>query len=98
VKDGLQQRVSEFIGIYEPDLPAVRIIDPTHNDMQKFQLSGDSTADSIIQFYEDWSNKLLKPYVKSQDIPEKNDDPVKVIIITHSMMFDCCLDCRLEDF
>lgn len=82
VLDGLPKRLAEYVGVTERDIPTVRIVDPASEEMLKFTLQGDITADSIIQFYEDWVNKRLKPIFKSAEVPESNDEPVKVIVGT----------------
>lgn len=35
---------------------------------------------TIVKFYEDFAANKIKPFFKSQPIPEKNDEPVKVIV------------------
>ena len=48
--------------------------------MQKFVMEGAITKDTIIQFFNDWKDNKLKPHFKSEEIPEKNDEPVKVLV------------------
>jgi protein disulfide-isomerase A1 len=78
VREGLPKRLADYVGVAEKDIPTVRIVDPGHDELQKFTLESDISADTIIQFYEDWANKRLSPVYKSQEIPESNDEPVKV--------------------
>lgn len=33
-----------------------------------------------MKFYEDFAGNKIKPFFKSQPIPEKNDEPVKVVV------------------
>eukprot|EP01017_Pseudomicrothorax_dubius_P007214 TRINITY_DN121_c0_g2_i3.p1 TRINITY_DN121_c0_g2~~TRINITY_DN121_c0_g2_i3.p1 ORF type:complete len:487 (-),score=179.29 TRINITY_DN121_c0_g2_i3:185-1645(-) len=80
VREGLPKRLADYVGVAEKDIPTVRIVDPSGSDMRKFTLEGAITAQSIVQFFEDWSNGRLKPVYKSEDIPESNDEPVKVIV------------------
>lgn len=35
---------------------------------------------TITKFYEDFAGNKIKPFFKSQPIPEKNDEPVKVVV------------------
>jgi len=47
----------------------------------KFKMDGNKfTADLVQQFYADYLAGNLEKFVKSQDIPEKNDGPVKVVV------------------
>jgi hypothetical protein len=67
VSEGIQQRLAEFIGVDESQLPTVRILDPVNN-MKKFTLEGraqDITVDSISQFIENFKNDKLTPFLKS---------------------------------
>jgi protein disulfide-isomerase A1 len=73
------QRLGEYIGVTEKEVPTLRIVLPSQN-MHKFSFEGDVTAKNIKSFYEDWANGRLKPFFKSEAIPESNDEPVKTIV------------------
>lgn len=80
VKEGLPKRLADYVGVSEKDVPTIRIVDPGHDELQKFTLESDISADTIIQFYEDWANKRLQPVYKSEEIPASNDQPVKILV------------------
>ena len=51
--------------------------------MKKFTFEGDAKSfkfDDLKQFVSDFKNKKLVAALKSQDIPETNDEPVKVLV------------------
>lgn len=51
--------------------------------MKKFSYEGDVkslTVDSLKSFIEDFKSGKLAPFLKSEAIPESNDEPVKVIV------------------
>jgi len=73
------QRLADYIGVTEKDVPTLRIVLPSQN-MHKFTFEGDVTAKNIKAFYEDWANGRLKPFFKSEPIPEANDEPVKTVV------------------
>lgn len=79
IKEGLESRLAEYIGVKEEDLPTVRIHD-TRVDLKKYNLVGDITKESIKKFVKDWEDGKLKPSLKSQEIPEKQDKPVYTIV------------------
>ncbi len=82
VTEGIQQRLGEFIGVEEKDLPTLRLLDPA-DAMKKFNYPGSAdsiTVDSIKQFIEDFNNKNLKPFLKSEEIPTESNDPLKIIV------------------
>lgn len=82
VSEGIQQRLGEFIGVEESSLPTIRILDPANN-MKKFSFPGKTesiTVESISEFVKDFKSGFLQPFLKSQDIPEDNNEPVKVVV------------------
>jgi len=82
VSDGIQQRLGEFIGVEEASLPTIRILDPANN-MKKFTFPGrieSLTLDAITQFINDFKSGSLQPFLKSEDIPADNSQPVKVVV------------------
>jgi protein disulfide-isomerase A1 len=82
VKGGIQERLAEFIGVSEADLPTLRIISP-EADMKKFTYEGDvasMTADNVSSFLNDFKTGNLKVHLKSAPVPESNDGPVKVVV------------------
>ncbi|XP_022755641.1 protein disulfide isomerase-like 1-4 [Durio zibethinus] len=51
-----------------------------NDDGRKFVLDGEVTLDKIKAFGEDFSEDKLKPFYKSDPIPETNDEDVKVVV------------------
>ncbi|XVE79751.1 hypothetical protein DITRI_Ditri14bG0081700 [Diplodiscus trichospermus] len=51
-----------------------------NDDARKFVLDGDVTFDKIKVFGEDFLEDKLKPFYKSDPIPETNDGDVKVVV------------------
>jgi protein disulfide-isomerase A1 len=79
ITEGLEQRLAEYIGVTAADLPTVRIHD-TRSDLRKYNLDGEINEENVLQFVNDWEAGKLKPHLKSDPVPEKNDEPVKVIV------------------
>ncbi|XWS53266.1 hypothetical protein CRYUN_Cryun11dG0142700 [Craigia yunnanensis] len=51
-----------------------------NDDARKFVLDGDVTFDKIKVFGEDFLEDKLKPFYKSDPIPETNDEDVKLVV------------------
>ncbi|CAA7390439.1 unnamed protein product [Spirodela intermedia] len=69
--------VSEYFGVAE----GPKVLAYTGNeDTRKFFLDGDVTVDSIQKFGQDFLEDKLKPFYKSEPIPEKNDGDVKIVV------------------
>lgn len=82
VSEGIQQRLGEFIGVDEAALPTVRILDPSNN-MKKFSYPGRAqtiSVASVAEFIKDFKEGKLTPFLKSEEIPESNNEPVKVLV------------------
>uniref|UniRef100_A0A646QE81 Protein disulfide-isomerase n=1 Tax=Hemiscolopendra marginata TaxID=943146 RepID=A0A646QE81_9MYRI len=47
---------------------------------EKFVMEGEFSMESFEKFINDFLEEKLKPYLKSEPIPEKNDEPVKVAV------------------
>ncbi|XP_009778611.1 protein disulfide isomerase-like 1-3 [Nicotiana tabacum] len=70
--------VSEYFGV-SGDAP--RVLAYTGNeDGRKFVLEGEITLDSVRSFGEKFLEDNLKPFYKSDPIPETNDGDVKVVV------------------
>lgn len=82
VSEGIQQRLGEFIGVDESQMPTVRILDPANN-MKKFTLETrpqDMTIEILTAFIDNFKNEKLVPFLKSQEIPEANDEAVITLV------------------
>jgi protein disulfide-isomerase A1 len=79
IKEGLETRLAEYIGITEADLPTVRIHD-TSVDLKKYNLDGQITEESVLQFVDDWKAGKLRPHLKSEEIPATQDEAVIVLV------------------
>jgi len=97
ITDGLEQRLAEYIGVTQSDLPTVRIHD-TRTDLKKYNLVGDITAENIDKFVADWESGHLKAHLKSEEIPATNDEPVKILVGKnfHSIVMDESKDVLVE--
>lgn len=77
VSEGIQQRLGEFIGVEQGELPTIRLLDPAEG-MRKFAYAGQIeslTVDNIRQFIQDFKDKKLQPFLKSEEIPAESSDP-----------------------
>ena len=80
VTSGLGQRLSDYIGVKAESSPALWIIHPANRDLSKYQFTGEYTQEGVAQFIANWRAGSLEKIYKSEDIPEKNDEPVKVVV------------------
>jgi len=80
VTSGLGQRLADYVGVKAASTPAVWVVAPAKGDLSKFPLNGDITTESILRFLNQYKTGTLDRHYKSQEVPEKNDEPVKVVV------------------
>lgn len=75
-------RVMGYFGITEDDLPtAVLVHMPDGGQMKKYLYDGEELEkEAMIDFAERYFAGSLKPFLKSADEPENNDEPVTVLV------------------
>lgn len=79
--EGLGKRLADYIGVKESDTPCVKIVVPTDAEVLKYTLSGEITADSLVNFYEDFKAGKVKPTFKSAPVPANPlDGNVRVLV------------------
>ena len=83
VSSGIQQRLAEFVGVTETDLPRLMIVGFNPTGIDKYVFEGDIatlSADDVTKFFLDYEAGNLSKFLKSEDVPETNDEPVKVVV------------------
>ena len=50
------------------------------NEVLKFRFEKEVTKENLEAFINEFNNNKLETYKKSEEIPEKNDAPVKIIV------------------
>jgi len=81
VKDGIQERLAEFMGVTEADLPVLRAILPA--DMKKFESpvkAADLTVESIGTFLDDVLDGKMKAHLKSEAPVDNSKNDVHIIV------------------
>ncbi|KAG9155075.1 hypothetical protein Leryth_011060 [Lithospermum erythrorhizon] len=84
----------KFFGLAEDQTPLLFIL---QNNGTKY-LKAHIQADQIASWLNDYENGNLKPYIKSEPIPEANDELVKVVVADslHDMVFNSGKNVLLE--
>lgn len=73
-------RILEFFGLKEEDCPSIRMIE-MGKSMQKFKPeSEDLSEEAVAAFVGGVLDGSIKRHLMSEDIPEKNDEPVFYIV------------------
>lgn len=62
---GLGERLSDFIGVYTSETPAIRIIVSKEENVVKYQFKDALTAKNLLAFVEDFHAGKLEPVYKS---------------------------------
>jgi len=81
ITGGIQERLAEFMGVTKEQMPTLRAILP--EDMKKFACEtkpADLTVDIIGKWADDVLSGAVKPSLKSEEIPETNDEGVFTLV------------------
>lgn len=79
IKGGLGERLAEYLGITEADENLLVIVHFEGGNPVKYRLAGWTQA-TAAKFVDDFKAGTLKPFFKSDPVPESNSEPVKVIV------------------
>ena len=79
--EGMSVKLSEFCGIKEENIPKIFIIDPTNENPFKYEFKGEANEENLVKFVEDWENKKLKPFLRTEEIPDPDDNDGDVYIV-----------------
>jgi len=83
VTGGIQQRLAEFVGVTTEDLPRLMIVSFNAQGIDKFVYDGELselTADDVEKFVDGFEKGSLSKFLKSEPVPETNEEPVKVVV------------------
>ncbi|XP_058097456.1 protein disulfide-isomerase [Magnolia sinica] len=88
------QGAFQYFGLKEEQVPLIII---QTNDGQKY-LKPNLEPDHIALWLKEYMDGNIKPFVKSEPIPEANDDPVKVVVADnlHDVVFNSGKNVLLE--
>jgi len=75
-KDQFASELEEF-GLKAGDKPVIAI---RNEKQQKFPMGEEFSIDTLNKFVSDYFNGKLTPHIKSEEVPEDNDGPVKVAV------------------
>ncbi len=79
ISQNLGQRLCEFIGVTSADIDSVRAIKFKDGNLLKYAIIN-FDFDSLNKFVQDFKDDKLEPYLKSDEIPATNNQPVKVVV------------------
>jgi protein disulfide-isomerase A1 len=83
VTEGIQQRLAEFVGVTTENLPRLMIVAFNAQGVDKYVYEGDVsslTGDEVDKFLSTYEDGTLEKYLKSEDVPESDDAPVKTVV------------------
>lgn len=76
-----EEQIMDYFGVPKAELPAVRIVDLSTEQMKKFAFQGSEIKGSTIDgFIEDYIDGKVDQVLKSEDIPTKHDGDVRTIV------------------
>ncbi|CAD8062748.1 unnamed protein product [Paramecium sonneborni] len=76
---GLFHRLAEYIGASTTNIPNVMLYDQLGGN-GKYRFEGEITTESLRTFLNNFFDGTLTRYMKSEEIPSTNDEPVKIVV------------------
>lgn len=69
----LTEKMLEFLGITEEQLPTVFIIQPKEDNILKYSFNRQQiNSATILEFFTEFINGKIEPYYQSEDLPEED--------------------------
>jgi len=79
-EDNFGSRLAEYIGVTKEHLPAIRLVRPSKNNL-KYLFEHDISVENIRSFFSDFVENKLKPFFKSEKLPEPDhEENVKIVV------------------
>lgn len=79
ISDGFGSKLAEFLGVTSKDDPATRLFDFSNNGFNKYKISEPTTFELKLTLTA-YKEGKLRPYYKSEPLPNSNDQPVKIAV------------------
>lgn len=76
---GMGYKISDMLNVTYKEYNPIRIIQMERHGWRKYVVE-DNTKEGILQALEDLKEGKLLPNYKSEELPEKNDGPVKTVV------------------
>ena len=82
IEEGMSVKLSEYCGIKEDGVPKAYIIEPISENPIKYRIEEEITEENLLKFVDNWENKKIKPFMKTEKepLPEDNDGDVFVVV------------------
>jgi protein disulfide-isomerase A1 len=83
IKSAMHTKLAEFLGVVQQDLPLLMIIGFQKEGVDKFRWEGDITTlsvDDLDKFVTQFEEGALTKFMKTEEIPDKDDGHVKIIV------------------
>lgn len=81
-EDEACEKVIKYFGLKREHLPAIVLFKPATRTTraERYLFEGKPTIENLKQFFEGFKAGTLEALPKSDEVPDKNEDPVKVIV------------------
>ena len=81
IKDNNGGKLASQIDVRKKEIPTVRIMVTAYQEMKKYRFNKkEITEENLLKFIKDWKNQKIKPMLKSEKVPAKNDGDVFVLV------------------
>lgn len=76
----IQEKLADFMGVQEADLPTLRCITPQKMAKYRFEDTPSLTAEKVGAWVDEILSGKAKAHLKSEPVPADNNGPVKIVV------------------
>lgn len=73
------QRLADYVGANTKKVPCIMLVE-AKGEVTKYRYTEEITKENLDKFMDDYYNRKLEKYMKSEEIPESQEGPVSVIV------------------
>jgi protein disulfide-isomerase A1 len=99
LSDENTKRLADYLGLATMQMPFGFIVSPVEEEIKKYMHTGALSYDTLKEFVNNWKNKALHPFMKSEPIPtEPYDGRVRVLVGQNfeDVVYDTSKDVMVE--
>ena len=81
VKRGfMASKLAEYCGITEDNIPKIFIIQAENETPKKYEMNEEINKENIMNFINNWSEGKLEPFIRSEPIPDNNNNTLVKLV------------------
>ena len=80
IKDAMSISLAKYCFVTPINIPKVFIVHAKTENPTKYELKDEINEENLLKFIDNWSKGKIKPFIRSENIPIKNDGPLFTLV------------------